>query len=228
VASLGAILLAAGSSSRMAGGDKLFLPLGGRPLLSHSLATFQASPLVGAIILVMSSENLERGQALASEGGFDKVAAVCLGGARRQDSVRAGLAALPACDWVAVHDGARPLVTAGLIDAGLAAAQGTGAAVPAVRLSDTVKEAGADGIVRRTLDREQLWAVQTPQFFRRDLLEEAHRKVQADVTDDAAMLEALGHEVAVFPGSPLNLKITTADDLSLAEALLALAASRNI
>jgi len=99
--------------------------------------------------------------------------------------------------------------------------QRSGAAVPAVRLTDTVKEAGPDGLVRRTLDRDSLWTVQTPQVFRRDLLEEAHRQVRADVTDDAAMLEALGHPVQLFTGSSLNLKITTEADLALAEALLA-------
>ena len=219
--SLGAIVLAAGGSSRMSGRDKLFLPLAGQPLLAHSLGAFQASPLVQAIVLVMSSANLDQGQALVSEGRFDKVVAVCTGGQRRQDSVRAGLAVLPACDYVAVHDGARPLLTAELIADGQEAAQRSGAAVPAVRLTDTVKEAGPDGLVRRTLDRDSLWTVQTPQVFRRDLLEEAHRQVRADVTDDAAMLEALGHPVQLFTGSSLNLKITTEADLALAEALLA-------
>lgn len=219
--SLGAIVLAAGSSNRMSGRDKLFLPLAGQPLLAYSLASFQSSPLVQSIVLVMSSSNLDQGQALVSEGRFEKVVAVCTGGERRQDSVRAGLAALPACDYVAVHDGARPLLTAKLIVDGLAAAQDIGAAVPSVRLADTVKEAGPDGLVRRTLDRDSLWAIQTPQVFRRDLLEEAHRQVRDDVTDDAAMLEALGHPVRLFTGSALNLKVTTEADLALAEAMLA-------
>ena len=123
------------------------------------------------------------------------------GGERRQDSVRAGLEALGACDYVAVHDGARPLVTPELIERGLEAARETGAAAPAVPLADTVKEAGADGIVVRTLDRSRLWAVQTPQVFRYELLMRAHREVTADVTDDAAMVEALGEPVRLFEGA---------------------------
>ena len=177
---VGAIIAAAGGSTRMAGADKLFAPLGGRPLLARALQPFQESPLVERIALVLSAANIERGRALAEEEGIDKLAAVCEGGPRRQDSVRLGLEALGPCDWVLVHDGARPLVTAELIERGLTAARETGAAVPAVPLADTVKLAAPDGMVVATLDRSGLWAAQTPQVFRYDLLLRAHREVTAD------------------------------------------------
>jgi 2-C-methyl-D-erythritol 4-phosphate cytidylyltransferase len=150
------------------------------------------------------------------------------GGKRRQDSVRLGLEALRPgsgqalgeCEYVAVHDGGRPLVSSALIGRGLEAARETGAAVPAVPLADTVKEASADGLVVRTLDRRRLWAAQTPQVFRYDLLMRAHREVMADVTDDAGMLEALGLPVRIFPGDRRNIKVTTAEDLELVRAYL--------
>ncbi len=213
--------------------DKLFATIGGRPLLAHTLARFQESPLVERIVLVLAAANLERGRALAEEEGIDKLTATCEGGPRRQDSVQLGLEALGPCEWVLVHDGARPLVTTELIERGLEAARETGAAVPAVPLADTVKLAAADGTVERTLDRARLFAAQTPQVFRYDLLLRAHREVTADpstslrtgFTDDAAMLEALGLPVKLYEGSPANIKVTTPEDLRLAEALLAAGAA---
>jgi 2-C-methyl-D-erythritol 4-phosphate cytidylyltransferase len=124
-----------------------------------------------------------------------------------------------------VHDGARLLVSAELIERGLKAARETGAAVPAVPVADTVKVAAEDGAVERTLDRSRLWAAQTPQVFRYDLLLRAHREVAVEVTDDAQMVEALGGRVRLFPGSSLNIKVTNHEDLRLAEALLQGAAS---
>ena len=227
--SAGAIVVAAGSSARMRGPstgsgqaiDKLFARLAGRPLLAHVLSRFQESPAVDRIALVLSTANLQRGRDLATEYGFTKVSALCPGGPRRQDSVRLGLEALGECDWVLVHDGARLLVSP-LISEGLEAAQETGAAVPAVPIADTVKSAGPNGTVDRTLDRGRLWAAQTPQVFRYDLLLRAHREITADVTDDAAMLEALGLAVKLYQGSPLNIKVTNLEDLRTAEALLSL------
>jgi len=200
--------------------DKLFAPLGGQPLLARALRAFQDSPLVDRIALVLSAANLERGRALADACGVGKLTAACEGGPRRQDSVRLGLEALGGCEWVLVHDGARPLVSAGLIERGLAVARETGAAVPAVPLADTVKQAAADGAVEQTLDRSRLWAAQTPQVFRYDLLLRAHREITAEVTDDAAMLETLGLPVKLFEGSATNIKVTTPEDLRLAEAII--------
>jgi len=219
--SVGAIIAAAGRGRRFGEGDKLFAPLAGRPLIAHTLIAFEVCRLIDTVVLVLTEENLERACRLVDAAGFDKVAVICPGGPRRQDSVRLGLEALGECRWVVVHDGARPLVTAALIEAGLAAAAETGAAIAAVPLADTLKEAADDGLVRRTLDRRNLWAAQTPQVFDYELLREAHRQADGEVTDDAALVEALGRRVKVFPGSARNLKVTTPADLALAQALLA-------
>jgi 2-C-methyl-D-erythritol 4-phosphate cytidylyltransferase len=205
----------------MGGADKLFTEVAGRPLLAHAIAPFQACSSIDRIVLVMTPLNLKRGRDVVERFGFSKVAELVNGGERRQDSVRLGLEALGACDYMAVHDGARPLVTPELIERGLAVARETGAAAPAVPLADTVKEADAEGIVVRTLNRSRLSAVQTPQVFGYELLMRAHREVTADVTDDAAMVEALGETVRLFAGSRSNVKVTTAEDLEVVGALLA-------
>ena len=204
----------------MGGIDKVFALLAGRPLLSHLLDGFCASPLVDEVVLVFSQETLDTGKALAQEAPRGGAIRFCVGGERRQDSVQRGLDALPPCDWVAVHDGARPLAGPELLAKGLEAAQETGAAVPVIPLSDTVKMVDSDGWVVETLARDRLWAVQTPQVFRRDVLAEAHRTVVDAVTDDAAMVERMGRQVRVFPGSPANLKVTRPEDLLFAEVLL--------
>ena len=205
----------------MAGADKLFTEVAGQPLLAHAIAPFQECASIDRIVLVMAPLNLKRGRDLVERYGFTKATALVKGGERRQDSVRLGLEALGGCDYVAVHDGARPLVTPELIARGLEAARETGAAAPAIPIADTVKEAGPNGIVLRTLDRSRLWAVQTPQVFRYDLLLRAHREITADVTDDAAMVEALGEPVRLFEGSRANIKVTTVEDLTLIKALTA-------
>jgi len=219
--SVGAIVAAAGRSERMGGRDKLFAVVGGRPLLAHTLSAFDACRGVDRVVLVLSPENMERGRELVAEAGLSKVATVCQGGQRRQDSVGNGLEALASCQWVVVHDGARPLVTAELIERGLEVAKETGAAIAALPIGDTVKEVEPSDIIGRTLARGRLWAAQTPQVFRYDILREAHQLAQAEASDDAALVEKLGHRVKVFEGSPRNIKVTTAADLALVEALLA-------
>jgi len=219
--SVGAIVAAAGRSERMDGRDKLFTLVGGKPLLVHTISVFHRCRAVDRVVLVLSPENIERGRELVAEAGFGKVAAICQGGERRQDSVRNGLEALASCQWVVVHDGARPLVTAELIERGLEAAKETGAAIAALPIRDTIKEVEPSGLIGRTISRARLWAAQTPQVFRYDILREAHQRVQGEATDDAALVEKLGYQVKVFEGSPLNIKVTTAVDLALVEALLA-------
>jgi len=196
------------------------LPAAGRPLLAHTVAAFESCEPIDRVVLVVSEANLKRGRSLVAEEGFSKVITVCTGGPRRQDSVKCGLTALGPCDWVAVHDGGRPLIRPGLIARGLEAARETGAVVPVLPLADTIKEIDETGAIIRTLDRSRLVAVQTPQVFRYDLLVRAHDEVTDDVTDDAAMVESIGHAVATFEGSSRNVKITTAEDLMLAEAYL--------
>jgi 2-C-methyl-D-erythritol 4-phosphate cytidylyltransferase len=219
--SAGAIIAAAGRSERMSGRDKLFAVVGGKPLLAHTLSAFDVCRGVDRVVLVLSPENMERGRELVAEAGLSKVAAVCQGGERRQDSVRNGLEALASCQWVVIHDGARPLVTVELIEQGLEAAKETGAAIAALPIRDTIKEVKRLGLIGRTLSRGQLWAAQTPQVFRHDILLEAHRRAQGEATDDAALVEKLGYQVKVFEGSPWNIKVTTAADLTLVDALLA-------
>ncbi|MGQ9573540.1 MAG: 2-C-methyl-D-erythritol 4-phosphate cytidylyltransferase [Dehalococcoidia bacterium] len=219
--SVGAVIVAAGRGERMGGRDKLFAVVAGKSLLAHTLAAFEVCPAVDKVVLVLSVDSMERGRRLIAEGGFAKVVDLCPGGERRQDSVRNGLTALASCQWVVVHDGARPLVTAELIERGLEAAKETGAAVAAVPIRDTIKEVEPSGVIGRTLSRSQLWAAQTPQVFRYDILCEAHQRAKGEVTDDAALVEKLGYQVRVFEGSPDNIKVTTPADLALVKALLA-------
>lgn len=218
--SVGAIIAAAGRSQRMGGSDKLFAVVGDKPLLAHTLSAFDACRGVDRVVLVLSPENMERGRGLVAEAGFSRVT-VCQGGERRQDSVRNGLETLASCQWVVVHDGARPLVTAALIEQGLEAAKKTGAAIAALPIGDTVKEVDPPDLIARTLSRGRLWAAQTPQVFRYDILRQAHQQAQGEATDDAALVEMLGYQVRVFEGSPRNIKVTTAADLAVVEALLA-------
>jgi 2-C-methyl-D-erythritol 4-phosphate cytidylyltransferase len=216
----GAVIVAAGSSRRMEGTDKLFASLGGRPVLSRVVETFQQCEAIDSIVLAVSLQNLQKTEELVAKESWTKVKDICLGGERRQDSVLAGLECLGTCDWVVVHDGARPLVTQGLIRDGLDAAEETGAAVAAVPVTDTIKVAGDDMTVQGTPPRQSLWAVQTPQVFRYGLITEAYRKLRYDVTDDARAVEMTGGKVKLYMGSQENIKITTPDDLALAEILL--------
>jgi 2-C-methyl-D-erythritol 4-phosphate cytidylyltransferase len=204
----------------MGGVDKTFAPILGRPLVAHTLDRFESSPLIDEIVLVLAEDSLEQGQKLVQERGYRKVAHVCAGGQRRQDSVRNGLELLAPCDWVMVHDGARPCLDDAMLQRGLDAAAECGSAVAGVPVKDTIKLVTPDQMVSDTPDRSQLWAAQTPQIFRYDLLLEAHQTCTQDVTDDAAMVESLGHPVKMFLGAYENIKVTTSDDLVIAEAFL--------
>jgi 2-C-methyl-D-erythritol 4-phosphate cytidylyltransferase len=214
-----AIIAAAGDSQRMGGVDKMFAPLAGRPVLARVIDTFQKCKRIDQIIIVMNSKNIEQCRRLVALEGWPKVKDVCLGGKQRQDSVAEGLKRLKYGEWVVIHDGARPLVTIDLIEKGLDMAKETGAAVAAVPVTDTIKVTGADAIVRQTLSRQNLRAVQTPQVFRIDVIVNTYRHVFGDVTDDASLVEKAGYKVKLYPGSYDNIKITTPADLAMAEAL---------
>jgi len=202
----------------MGGIDKAFAPLGGKPALAHVLHAFESCDSVDQIVVVVSKANVERCRQLIAEKKRSKPIEVCAGGRRRQDSVAAGLSQLDNCAWVVIHDGARPLVTKDLIERGLKEAQETGAAVAAIPVTDTIKVAGDDRIVRQTPPRQNLWAVQTPQVFRLGLISEAYRQAESEVTDDASLVERLGYKVKLYMGAYDNIKITTPDDLLIAEA----------
>lgn len=218
---VGAIIVSAGASSRMAGIDKTTVQLAGRPLIARTVEVFERSSAVDVVILVVARDDLSEIADIARAEGWRKVVHVRIGGVRRQDSVRLGLKALPACEWVIVHDGARPLLTEKVLDDGLATAKATGAAIAGIPMVDTVKAVTDDGHVRETLDRRTLAVIQTPQVFRRDLLEAAHAEPSEDFTDDASMLEAAGVPVEVYMGDRSNIKVTTRDDLIVAEAIIA-------
>ena len=219
----GAVIVAAGRSERMGKVNKLWALLpskNGReePLLAHTLTSFQKSRKISQGVLVVAEDAFTDGELLVRENGFQKFSVVA-GGGRRQDSVLAGLEALKDCEWVVIHDGARPLVTVNLIEHGLEEALETGASCCGVPVPDTVKEAAAGRVVR-TVDRSRLWLAQTPQIFRYDLLLDAHKRASGDMTDDAALVEALGVEVRLYAGSRTNIKVTTPEDLEIVRRLL--------
>ena len=216
---VGAVIVAAGRSQRMGGADKVWALLGGKPILVRVVDTFQKCNLIDQIVIVLSKPNLEQCRQLVAEQEWSKVTDVCLGGKRRQDSVLAGISHLDDCQWVVIHDGARPLVTEDLIYQGLTEARATGAAVAAVPVTDTIKMAGDDRLVQQTLLRHKLWAVQTPQVFRFDIIAEAYRRAKGEVTDDASLVEQSGYRVKLYMGSYDNIKLTAANDLALAEIL---------
>lgn len=215
------IVLAAGRSTRMGGGaNKQFLELLGQPLLGYSLAAFEQCAAVDEIILVRQPDCA--GQAAQIGRQFKKVAACVDGGIERQNSVWNGLQKATG-DFVAVHDGARPLVTPALIEATIQSARQHGTGIAATKVVDTIKEANADRTVLRTVDRTKLWAVQTPQTVRADLLRQAYRQVldkNIIVTDEAAAVELLGQPVHLVETPFLNLKVTTPENLPVVAALL--------
>lgn len=215
-----AVVVAAGSSSRMGGIDKIFTPVLDVPLVAYALDQLEGFAPVGQVALVVDQASLEQGRELVLRRGYQKVSTVCPGGPRRQDSVFLGVRALEPCDWVVVHDGARPCLDQATLERGLEAAVDTGAAVAGVPVKDTIKSVSPQQVVLDTPDRQGLWAAQTPQIFRYDLLVEAHQRCAETVTDDAAMVESLGHTVKMFRGSYENLKVTTPEDLAVAEVFL--------
>lgn len=222
-----AVIPAAGMGARMGGAvPKPFLLLGGMPLLARTLLRLARSQIIDAYVLVVppGTEEICEKTVLAASA-VPVGARIVPGGSVRQASVRAGLQALPAgTDLVVVHDGARPCVPAAVVRATVEAAARDGAAVAAVPATETVKEAGADGRVLRTLPRERLWIAQTPQAFARGLILEAHAAAAAEGflgTDDAVLVERLGRPVTVVPGSAENIKVTHPADLEVAARLLA-------
>ncbi len=222
----GAILLCAGRGERLGlDVDKALVPLAGRALFTWSLETLEGCAAIEGIVVVGAAARLEPEVARA---GFAprKIVAWCEGGRERQDSVAKGLAALPReFDGVAVHDCARALVGADLVRRVVADALAHGASIAAIPLEDTLKRVRLERI-EATVPRAGLWRAQTPQAFRRDWLEAAHRDAHGTATDDASLVEALGHPVRVTMGDPMNFKITTRADLEAAEARLAAGAAR--
>ncbi|MFC4778074.1 2-C-methyl-D-erythritol 4-phosphate cytidylyltransferase [Paenibacillus sp. GCM10023252] len=219
----GVVIVAAGRGTRMGTAEsKQYLKLQDKPILVHTLEIFQGMDEVGEIALVVGEADQERCGRWVEEYGLTKVIAIAAGGRERQHSVVRGLAALSA-GWVMVHDAVRPLVTRDAVRNVCQEAQRTGAAVLAVPVKDTIKQVSEAGLIVATPDRRSLWAIQTPQAFRRELLERAHEEAEESGflgTDDAMVVERMGASVTVALGDYTNIKITTPEDLPWAEYLL--------
>ena len=222
-----AIIVAAGKSERMgAGTDKAFLSLGPKPVLAWTLLAFERSPDVDQIVLVVRKDQQTAAKAVVQMFGISKVRKIVPGGARRQDSVMNGLKEVDSDTRITVvHDGVRPCVTGDMIAETVKMARRTGAAVVGRRIWDTVKSVEKGATVAKTEDRSRLWAVQTPQAFNSRLIARAYAEVEKakeTVTDDAAAVEFVGEPVKICETNVPNIKITTAEDLQIAAAVLKL------
>lgn len=217
----GAVIVAAGSASRMGGIDKVMAPLRGEPVILRTVRAFQETDAIREIVIVTREDLIMPVSDLCA--GLDKVKAVVVGGGSRQESVWLGLNALSkGMELAAIQDGARPLVTPELIDRTVRAAHSYGAAAPAIPVKDTIK-VEKSGLIESTPDRSTLRAVQTPQVFDFDLLRGALQKARndgAEVTDDCSAVERLGMKIRLVEGEERNLKVTTPLDLKIAELLL--------
>lgn len=204
---------------------KQFRPLGGLPLLVHSLRVFESSPVIETVVLAVPQADLGYCRThIVDAYGFAKVTQIVAGGQERQDSVRRALAVVDEqVGLVVIHDAVRPFVTESMILDVVNAARAEGAAIIALPMRDTVKQVSGDRLIERTIDRKSLWLAQTPQAFRRDWLVEAHRKAEAEgvaATDDAYLMEWMGRPVRVVEGSGENIKVTRPEDLVIGEAIL--------
>ena len=222
-----AIVLAAGQGKRMHSKiQKQFLEIGGKPVLYYSLHCFQESPLIQDIILVTGEEMISYcEQEIVKKYGFSKVRKVTAGGKERYDSVYAGLLCCQDTDYVYIHDGARPFITEEMVQRGYEAVKRTNACVMGMPSKDTVKLADSSGYIKETPDRKIVWNIQTPQIFSYDLIRGAYESIRkkdmTGVTDDAMVVEQeTGTKILLVEGSYQNIKITTPEDLAIAEAFL--------
>ncbi len=204
---------------------KQYLSLGGHPVVIHSLRVLQFCPLVDEIILSVPQSDMEYCMnQIVDRYDFSKVRKIVPGGEERQDSVRHALEEVwDNVDVVIVHDAVRPFVTEHMLNQVVELARSKGAAIIGLPMRDTVKQVGSDQVIECTVDRRSLWLAQTPQAFRRDWLLEAHRKAHAEgirATDDAYLIEWLGHPVRVVEGSGDNIKVTRPEDITIGEAIL--------
>lgn len=219
-----AIIVAAGNASRMDGVDKQFVEIGGTPVIIRSILAFEHSGLVDEMIVVTKKESIPELNHQVRNYAANKVRYIVAGGGTRQESVFNGVSCVHEdCKYIAIHDGARPLVLTGAIDACIGDAVQYGAALLGVRVKDTIKAVDEQRFITKTIDREKLFLAQTPQIFELGLYKQAMSQAaqaQLSYTDDCQLIEAAGHKVHVSPGHYSNIKITTPDDLFFAEALL--------
>jgi 2-C-methyl-D-erythritol 4-phosphate cytidylyltransferase len=212
-----AVIIAAGGSGKRMGRPKQFLPLAGKAVVAWTVEVFRKIKTVEQIVLAVPEDDLERAKNLG--------VTVVAGGEERGNSVKNGLKAIsPDCDLVIIHDGARPLITPDIIEKAISEAKEHGAAVVGVPVKDTIKRVGDDLMIKETVDRQALWQAQTPQVFKYEIITRAYAKKRS-ATDDAKLVEDLGIKVKIVMGSYENIKITTPEDLIVAEAILR---SRNV
>ena len=219
-----AVILAAGLGKRMqAGHNKQFIEICGQSVLTHTLTVFAQIPEIAKIVLVVRAGEEDTCQNMIPEIAENKTV-LAIGGKERQDSVHNGIRAITwECEYILIHDGARPLITEEVIRRTLLAAQNSGAAICAVPVKDTIKQADSDGNVLATIPRESLWAVQTPQVFRADLIRRAYENAYVHNhygTDDSSLVEYLGEKIKIVTGDYENIKITTPEDIPTAEQIL--------
>ena len=222
--SVSAVIVAAGTSKRMNDGvDKLFVHLSGRPLLAWTISRFESTEIIDEIIVVAREDEIAKVKVMTKSEGFGKVITVVKGGAYRQQSTRNGLNAISNNSKVVlIHDGARPLIRTSDIKKIVESAQEYGAALLAVPSKDTVKEV-RNGMVTRTLPRDSVWLAQTPQGFRKELLQEAFSSAEKDGyvgTDEASLVERIGKDVAIVEGHSSNIKVTVTSDIGVVQSLL--------
>ncbi len=226
-----ALIVAAGRGERFGKKkDKLFAPLGKKMVIEHTLDAFENCSDVDEIVLVVNSEKIDDFKELARKNSWQKLAKIIPGGESRQDSVELGLAAVENAEIIAIHDGARPLVSPQLISACRAEAEHSGAAIAAIPVVDTLKLVDDHHFIKETTDRTHFFAAQTPQAFRREIILRAYRHARdfgLNATDDASLVEAVRHPVKIVMGSYENIKITTPTDLAAAEAVLAFRGDTN-
>ena len=226
MANVVAVIPAAGQGKRMGTSvSKSYMEILGRPLLAYTLDKFQSHSLIAEIILVVQESDLDYCQKeIVQRYGFVKVTKIIAGGSERQESVAKGLAALgPGVEYILVHDGARPLIDGQTISQAIEAAINRGAAVVGVPVKDTIKVVDQELLVQNTPERHTLWAVQTPQVFRRDILERAYQEAEIQGwigTDDASLVERIGEQVYMVRGSYSNLKVTTPEDIIYVREIL--------
>lgn len=220
-----AVIVAAGKGTRM-GTDinKQFIPIGGKPVLYHTLKAFGECPIIDEIILVLSAKDIEYCKnSILSDKHIQKIGAIVEGGINRQDSVYNGLKNIKDCEIVLIHDGARPFVTNRIIQDGIKYARAYGASACGVRPKDTIKIIDCKGFSSFTPNRETLFAVQTPQCFKYELILDCHKRLQEELiiaTDDTMIAERYGHKVFLYDGDYNNIKITTKEDLAFGESIL--------
>lgn len=218
-----ALIPAAGAGKRMGGErNKQYFEVGGRPILVHTLEVFDRCDAISEVYLIVPEDDCAFACEIIDGMRFSKSIKVIPGGKERQDSVRNGLNSIYKCDMVMIHDGVRPFVTEDIINMAIEETNKYGATTVAVPAKDTIKSVDGDGFVIETLERKKLWQIQTPQTFRYEIIKEAFDRAYADGfygTDDAALVERLGYKVKIVEGSYQNIKITTPEDMVIAEAI---------